>query len=235
MRTLSYSRSRARRRCLSMNIPLITSIAAAILAFSWPAAAQVTAPASTGSAPTATLTDTGVPDGIVFYNGRPFMIRNGRAWLIDATLVPQGQILTHGGRLVPLPMNYGGFAQSTPPAMQPAPQGQPALQGQPVQQGQTGASPNQPPIAPGIIIVSPQGPGTNPGTATGNPNVQFGKTGAGATGAPGIVDPTNPGAGATTVGPNTRTTGGGNTGATTKPAVGGTTTNGGNSGGGTKR
>lgn len=218
-----------------MNTPLTSSLAAAIIALSWPAAAQVTAPASTGSAPTATLTDTGVPDGIVFYNARPFMIRNGRASLIDATLVPQGQILTHDGRFVPLPLNYGGFAQSTQAAMQPAPQSQPILQGQPTVQGPTAVSPNQPATAQGTIGVSPQAAGTNPGTATGNTNERFGKTGAGATGAPGIVDPTNPGAGATTVGPNTRTTGGGNTGATTKSAVSGTTTSGGNTGGGAKR
>ena len=67
IRTLSYSRNRARRRCQSMNTPLPGAIVAAILALSWPAAAQVAAPASAGSAPVATLTDTGVPDGIVFY------------------------------------------------------------------------------------------------------------------------------------------------------------------------
>ena len=215
-----------------MNPHLTTSIAAALLALSWPAAGQVIS-----SAPTGTLTDSGpvVPDGIVFHNGRPFMIRNGRATLIDATLVPNGQILTHDGRLVAMPVNYGGFAQGTAqpgPAVQP---GQVTPQGQPMQPGQAGASPNQPATIPGALGVSPQAAGTNPGAQPGNPNPQFGKTGAGATGAPGIVDPTNPGAGATTVGPNTRTTGGGNTGATTKSAVSGSPTSGGNTGGGARR
>lgn len=57
-----------------------------------------------------------VPDGIVFYNGKPYLIRNGRALLIDATLVPNGQILTNDGRLVPMPAAYSGFSQGTQPA-----------------------------------------------------------------------------------------------------------------------
>ena len=50
-----------------------------------------------------------VQDGIVFHNGQPYVIRNGRALLIDATLIPQGQIYTNEGKLVPLPNNFTAF------------------------------------------------------------------------------------------------------------------------------
>ena len=191
----------------------------ALFGLSWPAVAQVPSTPATG-----TLTDTGVPDGIAFYNGRPFLIRNGRATLIDATLVPNGKILTNDGRLVGMPMNYGGFAQ------QPV-SGQVVQPAQPAPQGQAGVVPNQ----PGTIGVAPQAGGTNPPTATGNTNGPAAGNGAVATGAAGKMDPKNPGAGATTDGPNTRTTGGGNTGATTKSAVSESPTSGGNTGGGARR
>lgn len=163
------------------------------------------------------------------------MIRNGRAWLIDATLVPQGQILLHDGCCVPLPTNYAGFAESMQQPVQPAPQGQPTVQGQTAPQGQTTIPLTQPPAAPGTVLVPPQAVGINLGTVTGNPNERSGKTPAGVTAMPAIVDPKNPGAGATTVGPNTRTTGGENTGATTKSAVSGSATSGGNTDAGAKR
>ena len=223
-----------------MKTPLAPSVAAVLLALAWPAAAQVIS-----SPAVATLTDTGVPDGIVFYNGRPFVIRNGRATLIDATLVPNGQILLHDGRLVALPKNYAGVPQgTTQPVTQqgqpaqpglPLQPGQPLQQGQPAVPGQTATPAAQPPVVPGTVVLPPQTPGANPGTIPGNLVVPSGKTPAGTPAVPGIVDPKNPGAGATTVGPNTRTTGGGNTGATTKSAVSGAATEGGNTSGPAKR
>ena len=135
----SYTREREHGRYTGMKTFFYASIVA-LLALSWPAVAQVPSTPTT-----ATLTDTGVPDGIAFYNGRPFLIRNGRATLIDATLVPNGKILTNDGKLVGMPMNYGGFAQQpgAGPVVQP---------GQPTPQGQAGTVPNQ----PGTIGVSPQ-------------------------------------------------------------------------------
>ena len=47
-----------------------------------------------------------VPDGVVFYLGHTYLIRNGRAALVDAILVPEGQVLTPEGRLVVLPTDF---------------------------------------------------------------------------------------------------------------------------------
>jgi hypothetical protein len=47
-----------------------------------------------------------VPDGVVFYRGHTYLIRNERAALVDAILVPEGQVLTPEGRLVVLPTDF---------------------------------------------------------------------------------------------------------------------------------
>ncbi|MHB1079251.1 MAG: hypothetical protein ACYC67_07595 [Prosthecobacter sp.] len=70
-----------------------------------------TAPAQTGSPPAKEVKTTAaginvVPDGIVFYRGHTYLIRNERAALVDAILVPEGQVLTPDGRLVILPTDF---------------------------------------------------------------------------------------------------------------------------------
>lgn len=70
-----------------------------------------TASAQTGSPPakevkTTILDSNIVPDGIVFYLGHTYLIRNKRAALVDAILVPEGQVLTADGRLVVLPTDF---------------------------------------------------------------------------------------------------------------------------------
>ena len=85
-----------------------SSIFASIsLALILPLSAQVAAPAA--PAEPAKEAAPFVPDGVVFYNGLPYLLRGGRAYLIDATLVPAGQILTHEGKFAPLPASYTTF------------------------------------------------------------------------------------------------------------------------------
>lgn len=73
----------------------------------WPAAAQVANPPSKQA--TASGNDSAVvPDGISFYHGQTYLLRNGRAALVDATLVPEGKVLTRAGRLVPMPPELTG-------------------------------------------------------------------------------------------------------------------------------
>ena len=69
------------------------------------------ASAQTGGPPvrevkTTTVDTNVVPDGIVFYRGKTYLIRNDRAALVDAFLVPERQVLTPEGRLVPLPTDF---------------------------------------------------------------------------------------------------------------------------------
>ena len=69
------------------------------------------ATAQTGSPPAkevkTTVLDTNlVPDGIAFYRGQTYLIRNARAALVNAILVPEGQVLTPEGRLVILPTDF---------------------------------------------------------------------------------------------------------------------------------
>ena len=45
-------------------------------------------------------------DGIVFNRGQTFLIRYGRAALVNAALVPEGKVLTLEGRLVTLPTDF---------------------------------------------------------------------------------------------------------------------------------
>lgn len=67
--------------------------------------------AQTGSPPAKEVKpivrDTGiVPDGIVFYRGQTYLIRNERAALVNALLVPEGMVLTPAGQCVPLPTDF---------------------------------------------------------------------------------------------------------------------------------
>lgn len=43
------------------------------------------------------------PTGIVMYDGHAYLIRGGRAFMIDATMVPDGQMLMNDGSLAPMP------------------------------------------------------------------------------------------------------------------------------------
>lgn len=85
--------------------PISFLLLAATLTWSGPASAQ------TGSPPAlevkTTVVDSNVvPDGIVFYRGHTYLIRNKRAALVDAILVPEGKVLTADGRLVVLPTDF---------------------------------------------------------------------------------------------------------------------------------
>ncbi|MFN0079295.1 MAG: hypothetical protein ACKVY0_22750 [Prosthecobacter sp.] len=83
--------------------PLI--LLAAVLACYGPAAAQSGSPRAQELQPWAQETSV-VHDGIVFYRGQTYLIRHSRAVLVDATLVPEGQVLTAAGRLVVLPTDF---------------------------------------------------------------------------------------------------------------------------------
>lgn len=50
-----------------------------------------------------------IPDGVAVYNGTPYLIRKGRASIIDLKLIPEGQILMLDGRLAPIPPAFTGF------------------------------------------------------------------------------------------------------------------------------
>ena len=91
--------------------PLILFVAA--LACYGPAVAQSGIPRALEYQPEARETST-VHDGIVFHRGQTYFIRHSRAALVDATLVPKGQVLTAEGRLVALPPD---FANATTPTL----------------------------------------------------------------------------------------------------------------------
>ncbi|MDB6003499.1 MAG: hypothetical protein JWR15_486, partial [Prosthecobacter sp.] len=98
---------RKRRIKGTMKTKPIPLTALALLMFAWPAAAQVGSPPSreaTASANNSAI----VQDGLVVYRGNTYLIRNGRAAQINRALVPEGQVLTDQGTLVPLPPNYIG-------------------------------------------------------------------------------------------------------------------------------
>jgi|GEM_PF-5923333 len=78
---------------------------------------------------------------VAFYGGRAYIIQNGRALLIDATSVPNGQILTSAGQLVPMPMSVGASMLRTPPT--PAQENTPPLNRSEI--GTGGAIPPVPP------------------------------------------------------------------------------------------
>ena len=101
---LTSKRFGMRDSVFAMKISTASIFASLSLALILPLSAQVaaTAEAVKEAAPV-------VPDGIVFYNGLPYLLRNGRAFLIDATLVPPGQILTYDGKYAPLPAGYAAF------------------------------------------------------------------------------------------------------------------------------
>lgn len=64
-------------------------------------------------------------DGIVVHDGRAYLLRGGRAFLIDAALVPDGQMLTNTGSLVPLKPGLE-FSQTPPAGAGEAPRKAPA-------------------------------------------------------------------------------------------------------------
>jgi hypothetical protein len=50
-----------------------------------------------------------VREGLCAIQGQAYLIRNGHMLQVDAALVPEGQVLTAAGRLVPLPLDFSGF------------------------------------------------------------------------------------------------------------------------------
>ncbi len=88
-----------------MKLYLAPLIVVAALSLTRTALPQSPAP----DAPVDSAAKAAIPNGVVFYNGLPYLIRNGRASLIDATLVPQGQILTAEGKLAPFPSTFTAF------------------------------------------------------------------------------------------------------------------------------
>jgi len=50
-----------------------------------------------------------VREGLLAFQGQAYLIRNGRMLRVNAALVPEGQVLTSEGRLVPLPLDFSGF------------------------------------------------------------------------------------------------------------------------------
>jgi hypothetical protein len=79
---------------------------AATLAACGAVRAQTGSPPAREVKPTAARDTSVVHDGIVFYRGQTYLVRNGRAALVDASLVPEGQVLTPEGRRVPLPTDF---------------------------------------------------------------------------------------------------------------------------------
>lgn len=88
-----------------MKTSSLLSILAAVLP-TGPAVAQNASPPATPVQPTVRPTNV-VEDGLVFYRGQTFLIRNGRAAAVDSTLLPEGEILTPQGRRVPMPRDVG--------------------------------------------------------------------------------------------------------------------------------
>ncbi len=133
--------------------------------YSLAAALCVLASTAKGQDPTATALPgqhatgavTGVQDGIAIHKGRPYLLRNGHAWLIDVTLVPEGQLLTDDGLLVPLPAGITGLIQEASP---PGP-----LPDQPTGPG----GPPTQPLPPEEIENPPENQPRPPGPPPGEP------------------------------------------------------------------
>ena len=102
-----------------MKHTFFASTTAAFFLSALPAVAQVTSPLKPTPAPTrstpATAAVSPAPDGIVFYNGQAYLVRKGRALVIDEKLVPKGQILTFDGKFVSIPSTYTDFPEVIAP------------------------------------------------------------------------------------------------------------------------
>ncbi len=85
--------------------PLPFFLLAAALTWACAASAQTGSPRAK-EVKTTTGDTTVVHDGVVFYRGQTYLIRNDRAARVDALLVPEGKVLTPEGRLVLLPTDF---------------------------------------------------------------------------------------------------------------------------------
>ncbi|MCF7788078.1 MAG: hypothetical protein K9N47_18290 [Prosthecobacter sp.] len=56
-----------------------------------------------------------VRGGLVAIQGQAYLIRHGRMQRVNAELVPEGQVLTAEGQLVPLPLDFSGFVHDRAP------------------------------------------------------------------------------------------------------------------------
>jgi len=99
-----------------MKVHLPLTLFALTLAWASPSFGQATTinPPTPGTTTGTTGSSAAIQNGVAFYNGQPYIIRNGRATLIDSTSVPDGQLMTNDGRLVPIPTNNNfGFPPSS--------------------------------------------------------------------------------------------------------------------------
>ncbi|OYW74021.1 MAG: hypothetical protein B7Z37_19330 [Verrucomicrobia bacterium 12-59-8] len=60
-------------------------------------------------------TTTTVREGLCTIRGQAYLIRHGRMQRVNAVLVPDGQVLTAEGQLVPLPLDFSGFVRDRAP------------------------------------------------------------------------------------------------------------------------
>ncbi|HYF35876.1 MAG TPA: hypothetical protein VD994_11340 [Prosthecobacter sp.] len=94
-----------------------TFLASALLSLSLtaslPAQSERSNPAESGASPTpnspASATDALANTGVVLKDGTPWLIQNNQARRLNATELPEGQMLNGSGRLVPLPSDITGF------------------------------------------------------------------------------------------------------------------------------
>jgi len=55
-------------------------------------------------------------DGFMVFHGQTFWLHGGKAALLNSKVVPEGQVLTPGGQLMPLPSDFSGFVRDRTPA-----------------------------------------------------------------------------------------------------------------------
>lgn len=63
----------------------------------------------------ANATTTTLREGLFAVLGQAYLIRHGRMQRVNAALVPEGQVLTAEGQLVPLPSDFSGFVLDRAP------------------------------------------------------------------------------------------------------------------------
>lgn len=102
-----------------MKTSFISILPLAVLALSSALRAQTVSPSREVTSTPTTSADTAavIPDGTTFYKGHTYLIRNGRAAMVNAALVPDGKILTPEGRLAEAPSDFIRSTTNTPAAV----------------------------------------------------------------------------------------------------------------------